>query len=97
MCAMDSKDLEIIKILNSNGRIPFSSIAKRVSLSLNGVKKRITHLEYEGVIKGYSCELGFGVLGEETGLAKINVSSNIERNQDAIDRIGNHKLVRISI
>jgi DNA-binding Lrp family transcriptional regulator len=93
MFAMDSKDLEIIKILNSNGRIPFTSIAKSVNLSLNGIKKRITHLEDEGVIKGYSCELSFGVLGEETGIAKIHVSSKTDRIQDVIDNIGNHRLV----
>ncbi|UCE12722.1 MAG: winged helix-turn-helix transcriptional regulator [Candidatus Heimdallarchaeota archaeon] len=90
---MDSKDLEIIKILNSNGRMPFSTIAKNVNLSLNGVKKRITKLEKEGVIKGYSCELSFGILGEETGLARINVSREIERVQEVVDTIGNHKLI----
>lgn len=90
---MDSKDLEIIKLLNSNGRMPFTAVAKRVKLSLNGVKKRISKLEKEGVIKGYSCELSFGVLGEETGLARINVSSTTERIQEVIDTIGNHELI----
>ncbi|MFX0123855.1 MAG: winged helix-turn-helix transcriptional regulator [Candidatus Hodarchaeota archaeon] len=90
---MDSKDLEIIKILNSNGRMPFTTIAKRVKLSLNGVKKRIKKLEKEGVIKGYSCELSFGILGEETGLARINVSSKIDRVQEVVNTIGNHKLI----
>ncbi len=90
---MDSKDLEIIKILNANGRMPFSTIAKRVKLSLNGVKKRINNLEKEGVIKGYSCELSFGILGEETGLARINISSAIEGVQEVVDIIGNHKLI----
>jgi DNA-binding Lrp family transcriptional regulator len=90
---MDSKDLKIIKILNSNGRMPFTTIAKKVKLSLNGVKKRINKLEKEGVIKGYSCELSFGILGEETGLARINVSSAIERVQEVVDIIGNHELI----
>lgn len=89
---MDSKDLEIIKLLNSNSRMPFSTIAKKVKLSFNGVKKRINKLEKEGVIKGYSCELSFGILGEETGLARINVSSSIESIQEVVDIIGNHKL-----
>ncbi len=90
---MDSKDLEIIKLLNSNGRMPLSTIAKNIKLSLNGVKKRINNLEKEGVIKGYSCELSFGILGEETGLARINISSSIERVQEIVDIIGNHELV----
>ena len=90
---MDSKDLEIIKILNSNGRMPLITIAKKVKLSINGVKKRIIKLEEEGVIKGYSCELSFGILGEETGLARIKVSSTIESVEDFIGTIGNHKLI----
>ncbi len=90
---MDSKDLEIIKLLNSNCRMPLVTIAKNVKLSINGVKKRISNLENEGVIKGYSCELSFGILGEETGLARINVSRTIERVQEVVDIIGNHKLI----
>jgi DNA-binding Lrp family transcriptional regulator len=90
---MDSKDLEIIRILNANGRIPFTTLAKMVNLSINGVKKRINKLEEEGVIKGYSCELNFGILGEETGLARINVSSTIERVEEFVDTIGNHKFI----
>ena len=90
---MDSKDLEIIKILNSNSRMPFTTIAQKVKLSINGVKKRINKLEEEGVIKGYSCELSFGILGEETGLARIKVSSTIESVEEVVDTIGNHKLI----
>ncbi|UCG00953.1 MAG: winged helix-turn-helix transcriptional regulator [Candidatus Heimdallarchaeota archaeon] len=90
---MDSKDLEIIKLLNSNGRMPITTIAKKVKLSISGVKKRINNLEKEGVIKGYSCELSFGILGEESGLARINVSSTIERVQDVVDTIGKHELI----
>ena len=73
--------------------MPITTIAKKIKLSLNGVKKRINKLEKEGVIKGYSCELSFGILGEETGLARINVSSAIERVQEVVDIIGNHELI----
>ena len=73
--------------------MPFTTIAKNVKLSLNGVKKRINKLEMEGVIKGYSCELRFGILREETGLARIDISSSIERIQETVDTIGSHKLV----
>lgn len=90
---MDSKDLEIIKILSSHGRMPLTTMAKKVKLSINGVKKRIIKLEEEGVIKGYSCELSFGILGEETGLARIKVSSTIESVEEFVDTIGNHKLI----
>jgi DNA-binding Lrp family transcriptional regulator len=90
---MDSTDLEIIKLLNLNGRMPLTTIAKKIKLSINGVKKRINNLEEEGVIKGYSCEICFGILGEETGLARIKISSAIESLEEVIDCIGNHKLI----
>jgi len=90
---IDSKDLEIIKIMNQNSRISMSSIAKKLNLSVNAVKKRIIAMEEERVIQGYTCELIPGVLREETGLARVTISSEIKSIKDVTDTIGSQELV----
>ncbi len=90
---IDAQDLEIIKIINVNARIPLSTLAKKMKLSLNAVKNRIQAMEQEGVIRGYSCELIPGSLGEETALARISIGPDVEEIKDVIDTIGNNPLV----
>jgi len=90
---IDTKDLEIIKIMNENSRIPLSSIATKLKLSLNAVKNRIIAMEEEGVIRGYTCDLMPGTLGEETALAKVTISKEVESVKMVVDVIGIHELV----
>ncbi|MFW9995256.1 MAG: winged helix-turn-helix transcriptional regulator [Candidatus Odinarchaeota archaeon] len=90
---MDTIDLAIIKMLMMNARIPLSSISDRINLSINAVKKRITKMENKGVIQGYTCELGYGVLGEETGIAKIAISGSVENTNNLADTIGKHEMI----
>lgn len=90
---IDSQDLEIIKIINANARIPLITLAKKMKLSLNAVKNRIQAMEQEGVIRGYSCELIPGCLGEETALARITIGPDVENLKDVVDIIGNNSLV----
>ncbi|MFX0181718.1 MAG: winged helix-turn-helix transcriptional regulator [Candidatus Hodarchaeota archaeon] len=93
MVKIDIKDLEIIKIMNENSRIPLSSIAKKLKISLNAVKNRIIAMEEEGVIKGYTCDLMPGTLGEETALAKVTINKEVENLKALVDVIGTHELV----
>ncbi|MFX0052553.1 MAG: winged helix-turn-helix transcriptional regulator [Candidatus Hermodarchaeota archaeon] len=93
MFKIDTKDLEIIKIMNENSRIPLSAIATKLKLSLNAVKNRIIAMEEEGVIRGYTCDLIPGILGEETALAKITISKEVESIKALADVIGSHELV----
>ncbi len=70
-----------------------SSIARKLNLSVNAVKKRIVAMEEERVIQGYTCELIPGILREESGLARVTISSEIKSIKEVTDTIGTHELV----
>jgi len=51
---LDAKDVEIVSILQSNGRASWKEIASKVHLSIPAVRTRVKRLEELGVIKGYT-------------------------------------------
>lgn len=51
---LDTVDLEIMRILQENARIPLSQIAKKVKISRPTVSSRIEKLKKEGIIKGFT-------------------------------------------
>lgn len=50
---MDSVDMEIIEIVERNGRISHEEISKILHMSRPAIHKRIENLEKEGIITGY--------------------------------------------
>ncbi|MGQ4872127.1 MAG: Lrp/AsnC family transcriptional regulator [Candidatus Thorarchaeota archaeon] len=61
---VDELDLNLILLLQENGRASYNELARMLGVSVATVSKRIKHLEQEGIIQGYaaivSCErLGF--------------------------------------
>ena len=51
---LDSKDIQILDILQENGRATASEIAKSVQLSVPAIGERIKKLQERGLIKGYA-------------------------------------------
>jgi Lrp/AsnC family transcriptional regulator for asnA, asnC and gidA len=60
---IDEKDMEILKMLKKDARIPLTEISKRVGISDVAVKKRISKLEKRGVIRGYTALIDPSLLG----------------------------------
>ncbi len=54
MIEMDEKDLMILRELSKNARTPVTKIAKALGVSDVAVKKRVSKLEKNGVIKKYT-------------------------------------------
>jgi Lrp/AsnC family transcriptional regulator, leucine-responsive regulatory protein len=50
---IDSRDIEITKILQENGRISNAEIARQVGSAPSAVFERVRKLEERGVVKGY--------------------------------------------
>ena len=59
----DRTDLDILALLQDDGRRTVADIAKRVALSPTAVKRRIERLERDGVITGYAARVDYGKLG----------------------------------
>lgn len=54
---LDSRDLEILKILTREGRISKSELARRVNLSAAPCWERLRRLEKSGLIRRYRAEI----------------------------------------
>lgn len=52
--ALDLKDLEIIKLLQEDARIPILNISKKIGMSRPSIKGRIEKLQREGIIRGFT-------------------------------------------
>jgi len=61
-------NLELLRILKENSRIPFVKIAKIFGVSETAVRKRIRKLEKEGIIKKYTIEVNLKKIGLEMAL-----------------------------
>ncbi len=50
---MDEMNKSILRLLRDNGRMSFTEIGKELGISRVAVKKRVTRMEEEGIIRGY--------------------------------------------
>ena len=74
---MDSKDREIIKALQRNGRLTNQDLAAQVNLSPSPCLRRTRALEEKGVIKGYTAIVDERTYGlPVTALVRIRLSSH---------------------
>jgi Lrp/AsnC family leucine-responsive transcriptional regulator len=60
---LDEIDINILKILQKEGRLPNSELAQRIFLSPSQCLRRLRHLEKTGVIKGYAALLNPQAIG----------------------------------
>ncbi|MGO9452859.1 MAG: Lrp/AsnC family transcriptional regulator [Candidatus Binataceae bacterium] len=70
---LDAIDLQILNILQVNGRIPHTKLAEQVGLSAPSVIERVKKLEDGGLIAGYYASLDARRLGKDV-TAFIGVS-----------------------
>ena len=50
---MDEMNKSILRLLRDNGRMSFTEIGEELGISRVAVKKRVTRMEEEGIIRGY--------------------------------------------
>jgi len=81
---MDKIDLDILKLLQNNGRIPVKKISEMISLSPPAVAERIKKLEEAGVITGYMAVVNPKKLGMDIK-AIINVTLKPNKRKDFLD------------
>ncbi|MFH1331676.1 MAG: winged helix-turn-helix transcriptional regulator, partial [archaeon] len=62
---IDKKNIEIIKILEEDGRIPILGLAKKVKLSHETVRYRLKKLIRQGVIEKFIVRINKKKLGYE--------------------------------
>lgn len=62
MSELDTLDLAILKVLQTEGRISNAALAERVGLSPSACSRRLDILEKSGVIRGYQARLSHKAL-----------------------------------
>ena len=82
---IDKVDLQIIKILNADGRTPFSQIAQKLGVSTGMIRQRYLRLVQDGVLQVVAVTnpllMGF------TTMAQIGVKVDVGRLQEIADQI----------
>ena len=63
MARYDQIDRQVLELLQTDGRMSFADLAKRVGLSAPAVAERVRRLEEQGVITGYGARVDAAKLG----------------------------------
>jgi Lrp/AsnC family transcriptional regulator, leucine-responsive regulatory protein len=87
----DNKDREILRILQSEGRLPNADLAERVNLSPSACHRRVRALEDNGLIKHYVAMLdeeGAGLGGVAFVLVTLDQQgrATLDRFEEAVTR-----------
>jgi Lrp/AsnC family transcriptional regulator, leucine-responsive regulatory protein len=62
---MDDIDIQILDLLQKDGRMPTAEVARQVRLSAPAVNDRIKKMEEQGIIKGYTAIVDARKLGKD--------------------------------
>lgn len=74
---LDRYDIQILQILQQQGRITKTDLAQAINLSVSPCWERVKRLEKAGIIEGYGAHINRQVLGKHTTvLVEISLSSH---------------------
>lgn len=74
---LDRYDIQILQILQTQGRITKTGLAEAINLSVSPCWERVKRLEQAGIIEGYSARINSQVLGKQTSvLVEVSLSSH---------------------
>jgi len=66
MLSLDETDIKIIKMLEEDGRRPFTEMAEKLKVSESTVRKRVSALRRKGVIKKFTVKVDPSKMGVKT-------------------------------
>ena len=62
MLKLDDRDLKILTVLATEGRLPKADLARRVNLTATPLWERLKRLEEAGIIRGYRAEIALATI-----------------------------------
>lgn len=91
---MDNFDKVILLELAYNCRLPYQTIARKLNISSNAVKKRVDKLVEEGVITSFTVDLSLSMFGGD--MALLNVTTDGSEDEDEFcDTLGSSQLIGV--
>lgn len=73
---LDSKDIEIIKLLKEDSRTPMIVIGDKLNISKATVSRRISKMENDGILHDYSVNIDLSEVGIMKSLISIQVTGS---------------------
>ncbi|NLW21816.1 MAG: Lrp/AsnC family transcriptional regulator [Tissierellia bacterium] len=71
---MDELDMEILKLLENNGRMTHEEIGRRLHISRPAIHQRVAKLEQKNIIQSYHAKINWSALGQViSAIVFINV------------------------
>ena len=84
---LDERDIAILSVLSTEGRISKTELARRVNLSATPCWERLKRLEDAGFIRGYRAEISLERLGPHvTVFVMVELDSHKAENFDVFER-----------
>lgn len=93
MVEVDELDLKILRMLQEDGRIPFTKIAEKLKLSESTIRKRVQALQNKEVIKKFTVEIDPSRIGIRT-VAIVGVDVDPTELLEAAQKLCEIKEVR---
>ena len=84
---LDERDIAILSVLSTEGRIPKIELARRVNLSATPCWERLKRLQDAGLIRGYRADVALERLGPHvTVFVMVELDSHKAENFGAFER-----------
>ncbi len=90
---MDSIDKALLLALEANCRLSYQALSRKLGLSANAVKKRVSRLLETGVIERFVVELTLAMQDADLLLADI-LTDGLEDQEVIITQMGNYPMIR---
>lgn len=88
MLKLDSRDIEILKVLSREARISKAELASRINLSPSPCWERLNRLEKAGVIRGYRAEVSLkAVAASVTVFVTVELERHHADSFQAFERV----------
>jgi DNA-binding Lrp family transcriptional regulator len=84
---MDEKNLQILRLLQQNARLPLKTVAGKVGLARSSVRERIARMEAEGIILGYRADVQTNHRGGEMVRALLMIRLGRTPARETVSRI----------
>lgn len=88
---MDSLDIQIIEIIEKEGRISHEELSKRLNLSRPAIHNRVNKLETHGIITGYKATIDWQKIGYTTN-AMISLRARTTNYDELLLMLKNIKI-----
>ncbi len=87
MIKLDDRDIQILSILQNEGRIAKTALAERVNLSSTPCCERLKRLEKAGIIAGYGAHISLSAIGVQTIIfMEAEINSHQSKDFDIFER-----------